>query len=383
MAQVAFALTLLVVAGLALRSVHAMLDGPLGFDPERLLALGVALPEDRYAEPGARRAFARTLQERLSELPGARVVTIANALPGRGGNPDRAVQVEGEPPHDASNPPSVDYRTVSREYFEALRIPILAGRAFDAGDDESAPPVALISLSMADRYFPGRDPLGHRFRAGDADAPWLTVVGVCGDVIHHWYGRRNAPTIYRPYDQDPRPVFAAAIRLEGDPDALVTSARRAVSALDPQLPAFDVRSMRRSLRLSTIGLQYVAGVMGVFGALAVVLALSGIYGVMAYRVSLRTLEIGLRVALGASQSDVLKLTMGQALRLTAAGLLLGGTLGFLGARTLSSVLQGAVAFSPATFALLTAALAAASLLAAFVPARRALRVDPALALRAE
>jgi putative ABC transport system permease protein len=293
------------------------------------------------------------------------------------------VQIEGEPPYDASNPPSVDYRTVSPEYFKALRVPILAGRAFDEGDAASALQVAVISRSMAERYFPGKDPLGRRFRAGDADAPWLTVVGICGDVVHNWFARRHWPTVYRPFDQDPRPIFAAAIRLDGDPDALITSARQAVSALDPQLPAFDVRSMRRSLRISTIGLQYVAGVMGVFGALAVVLALSGIYGVMAYRVSLRTLEIGLRVALGASRADVLKLTMGQALRLTAAGLLLGGALGFLGARTLSSVLQGAVAFSPATFALLTAALAAASLLAAFVPARRALRVDPALALRAE
>ena len=148
--------------------------------------------------------------------------------------------------------------------------------------------MVVISRSMADRFLPGKDPIGRRFRAGDDDAPWLTVVGVCGDVMHHWFARRHAPTIYRPYDQDPRPIFAAAIRLDGDPDALVASARQAVSALDPQLPAFDVRSMRRSLRISTIGLQYVAGVMGVFGALAVVLALSGIYGVMSYRVSLRT-----------------------------------------------------------------------------------------------
>jgi putative ABC transport system permease protein len=243
--------------------------------------------------------------------------------------------------------------------------------------------VAVISRSLADRFFPGVDPLGRRVRAGDKDGPWLTVVGVCGDVVHHWYSRRNAPTLYRNYDQDPGPYLAVALRLSGEPEALATSARQALSALDPLLPAYGVRSMRRSIRISTIGMQYVAAILGVFGGLAVALALSGIYGVMVYRVSLRTLEIGLRVALGASRADVLKLTMAQALKLTALGLALGGALAVAGARLLSSVLGGAVPLAPATMVLLTALLAAAALLAAFVPARRALRVDPALALRAE
>jgi putative ABC transport system permease protein len=382
-AQVALALTLLVLGGLALRGVHALLAGPLGYDPERLLTLDVALPDDRYAEPEARRAFVRALRDRFRALPGVRDVTVANALPARGGSPSRAIQVEGEPPFDASNPPSADYRSVSRDYFDTLRVPILAGRGFQAGDDATATPVAVISRSLADRFFPGVDPLGRRVRAGDKDGPWLTVVGVCGDVVHHWYSRRNAPTLYRNYDQDPGPYLAVALRLSGEPEALATSARQALSALDPLLPAYGVRSMRRSIRISTIGMQYVAAILGVFGGLAVALALSGIYGVMVYRVSLRTLEIGLRVALGASRADVLKLTMAQALKLTALGLALGGALAVAGARLLSSVLGGAVPLAPATMVLLTALLAAAALLAAFVPARRALRVDPALALRAE
>ena len=383
MAQVAFALTLLVVAGLALSSVHALLEGPQGYDPEKLLTLEVSLPDDRYAEPEARSAFDREVLARFRELPGVTQVASANVLPGRGSNSTRPIQVEGDPPIDASNPPSADYRTVSPEYFATLRLPVVAGRAFNERDDAKAMPVAVVSRSMAERYWPGRDALGRRFRTGGDDEPWLTVVGVCGDVIHHWFSRRNAPTLYRPYDQDPRASLALAVRVDGDPEALVTASRQAVSALDPYLPAYDVRSMRRSIRISTIGMQYVAGVMSVFGALAVVLALSGIYGVMSYRVSLRTLEIGVRVALGASGADVLKLTMGQALRLTGAGLALGGALGVLGARALSSVLQGAVPFEPLTFALLVGMLGSAALLAAFVPARRALAVDPAVALRAE
>ena len=383
MAQVAFALTLLVVAGLALSSVHALLDGPQGYDPEHLLTLEVSLPDDRYAEPEARRVFARNVLSRLHELPRVTQVASANVLPGHNANSARPLQVEGDPPIDASNPPSVDYRTVSPEYFATLRLPVVAGRGLDERDDASAMPVAVVSRSMAERYFPGRDPLGRRFRTGGDEAPWVTVVGVCGDVIHQWFSRRNAPTVYRPYAQDARASLAIAARVDGDPETLVTSARQAVSALDPYLPAYNVRSMRRSIRISTIGMQYVAGVMSVFGALAVVLALSGIYGVMSYRVTLRTLEIGVRVALGASGADVLQLTMGQALRLTAAGLALGGVLGFLGARTLSAVLQGAVPFEPTTFALLVGMLGSAAVLAAYLPARRALAVDPAVALRAE
>jgi putative ABC transport system permease protein len=382
-AQVAFALTLLVVAGLALKSVHAMLEGPQGYDTGQLLTLQITLPEGRYKEDATRRAFARDVSARLAELPGAAHVGYANVLPGRGNNSTRPIQVEGEPPIDPSDPPSANYRTVSPSYFETLRLPVVSGRPLGDQDDENALNVAVVSRSFAQRYFPGRDPLGRRFRSGGEDAPWVTVVGVCGDVIHHWFSSRNEPTFYRPYAQEPRLDVAYAVRVSGDPEPLAQSARRAVSAVDAYQPAYDVRSMRASLRLGTIGLQYVAAVMAVFGGLAVVLAVSGIYGVMSYRVSLRTQEIGVRMALGAKSRDVLRLTMGQALGLTGIGLVLGGVLGLAGAKAMSAVLMGAVPFDGATFAMFTALLAAAALLAAYVPARRALLVDPALALRAE
>jgi putative ABC transport system permease protein len=323
------------------------------------------------------------VETRLRELPGARDVAFANVLPARGSNTSRPLQVEGEPPYDESNPPVVDYRTVSPAYFQTLRLPVLSGRGLNAADDETTAEVAVVSRSLAERYWPGRDPLGRRFRTGGEDTPWVTVVGVCGDVIHQWFARRNYPTVYRPYSQHPWSAVAFAVRLEGDPDALLASARQEIRTVDPYLPAYDVRSMRRSIKIATIGMQYVAGIMAVFGALAVVLALSGIYGVMSYRTSLRTQEIGVRVALGATNADVLRLTMGQAVRLTAIGLVAGGGLGILGARTLSSVLVGAVPFDAPTFVAFTGLLGTAALVAAFVPARRALHIDPALALRAE
>jgi predicted permease len=381
--QVAAALALIVVAGLAVNSARALILGPQGYDPDHLLTLRVTLPESRYHELDARRVFVRRAKERLSALAGVDRAAVANLLPGRGGGASRPIQVEGEPVLDRSHPPEVETRAVSAGYFETLRLPILAGRALEASDDEQARPVAVVSRSLADRYWPGRDPLGRRFRLGGEDAPWLTVVGVAGDVIQHWAGRRSYPTCYRPYVQDPSRDVAFALRTSGDPESMAAAARLAIAAVDPYQPAYQVWSMRHSISVSTIGLQYAAGIMAVFALLALVLAISGVYGIMSYRVSLRTLEIGVRVALGASAGDVLRLTMGQALRLTAAGLVLGGALGLAAAKALSAVLVGNVPFDAATFASATGALAATAILAAYVPARRALAVDPARVLRSE
>jgi putative ABC transport system permease protein len=360
-----------------------MLAGPQGFDASGLLTLQVTLPESRYDEPQARRGFARGVSERLAALPGVASVAYANVLPARGFNSSREIRVEGGPARDENDPSYADSRSVSVGYFAAMRIPIHSGRDLAPADGEGTLPVAVVSRSFAERYWPGRDPIGRRFRPGTGDAPWVTVVGVCGDVIHQWFSRRNHPTYYRPYAQDPRIDVAFALRTRDDPDALAAAARRAVTAVDPDQPAYDVRSMRRALALATIGLQYVAAIMAAFGALALALAVSGVYGVTSYRVSLRTQEIGVRVALGASARDVLRLTMGQAAALTGLGLVVGSALGLAAARGLQAALMGAVELDPRTFASVTALLAVAALVAAYVPARRALAVDPSRALRAE
>jgi putative ABC transport system permease protein len=383
-AQVAGALTLVVVAGLAVKSSRDFLSGPQGYDPEHLLTLRITLPETRYREPDARRVFARSVEDRLSALPGVTGAAFANVLPGRPGNASRPIQVEGEPAPDRSNPPAVDLRTVSPGYFDTLRLPILAGRSLGPADDEKSLPVAVVSRALGERYWPGRDPIGRRFRLGDENTPWITVVGVSGDVIHHWATRRNHPTCYRPDAQGPAtPNISFALRTAGDPEAVAPAVRLAIAAVDPDQAAYQVWSMRRAISISTIGLQYVAAIMAVFGGLALVLAISGVYGVMSYRVSLRTVEIGVRVALGASHGDVLHLTMAQALRLTAAGLVLGSALGLAVAKAVSATLMGAVRFDAPTFVLATGVLAATAVLAAYIPARRALAVDPARALRSE
>jgi putative ABC transport system permease protein len=381
--QLAAALALVACAGFAVRSAQGLLRGPQGFDPDGLLTFTVSLSEARYPDAGAQRAFARDAEARLAELPGVSQVALTSALPASGYSNSRGIEIEGRPLPEGSEPPEVDARWVSSGYFDALRLPLLAGRGLEARDDETAPRVAVISRSLAERFWPGEDPLGRRFRIARKDEPWLSVVGISGDVIHHWVMRRNSPTFYRPLPQEPRATLSFALRTGGDPEALAVSARRALLGLDPDQPAYNVKSMRRAIETSTIGMQFVARIMAAFGVLALVLAVSGVYGVMSYRVSLRTLEIGVRVALGASRLDVLRLTLGQALRLSGLGLAIGLALAVAAGRVLSSTLRGAVALDPAVLASLTAVLAGCALLAAWLPARRALGVDPSIALRSE
>ena len=383
--QMAAALVLVATAGLAVRSAQALLNGPQGYDPDRLLTLDVFLSEKAYAEPHQRLGFVRDARARIEALPGVDAVTVANVLPARGGNNWRDLEVEGQPLARDADPPSVDARWVLPNYFDVMRLPLLQGRGILETDDEDAPRVAVVSRSFARRFWPGQDPIGKRFRkfSRETEEPWVTVVGVSGDVIHQWVARRDYPTMYVPMSQEPRVRLAFAVRTTGDPDALTPSVRRVLTEIDPDQPADDILSMRAMLRRGTIGMQYVAGIMSAFGALALVLAVSGVYGVLSYRVSLRTAEIGVRMALGATRRHVLGLTLGQALRLAAIGLAIGVVLAYGMGRMLSSVLRGAVASDPVLLAAVTFALALAALAAAWLPARRAMGVDPAIALRAE
>jgi putative ABC transport system permease protein len=383
--QMAAALVLVATAGLAVRSALRLLHGPQGYDPEQLLTFAVSLPDKEYAEPEKRLAFVRDAKARLSQLPGVTGIAVANVLPARNGNNWRGVEIEGQPLPKNADAPSVDARWIEPEYFQVMRQPLLQGRGIEATDDSDAPKVAVVSRSFAERFWAGQDAIGRRFRTvtQESQGPWLTVVGVTGDVIHQWLMRRNHPTIYIPMRQEPRARLAFALRTGGDPDVLGRAVPKALAGIDPDQPADDVMSMGHAIRRSTIGMQYVAGVMSAFGALALVLAISGVYGVLSYRVSLRTAEIGVRMALGATRRDVLGLTLGQALRLSAIGLGVGAVLAFGMGRMLASALRGAVASDPALLATATAALALAAFLAALAPARRAMAVDPATALRAE
>lgn len=385
--QFAAAMALVAMAGLTLRGALALVGGPQGYDPDGAIAFDLELPEKAYAEPARVRAFVRDTVERLRATPGVQEVGVVNVLPARWNSRTRGIEVEGRPlPEDVEAPPA-DARWVEPGYFGVMRVPILQGRAIEERDDEQAPRAAVVSRSMADRFWPGADPLGRRFRAvtKEGDAPWLTVVGVSGDVIHQWLGRRNFPTYYQAMRQEARRELGFVVRTagSGDTSALAPALREALRAVDPDVPAERVLDMRAAIRVSTIGPSYIAGIMSAFGGLALLLAVSGVYGVLSYRVSLRTLEIGVRVALGATRRDVLGMTLGQAGRLALVGITLGGTLSVLGGRALGSVLRGAVGVDPALIGGVALALAVAAAGAAWIPARRALAVDPARALRAD
>ena len=326
----------------------------------------------------------RDVRARFAALPGVTGVTAANVLPARGGNNWRGVEIEGQPLPKDAEPPNVDARWVEPNYFAVHAPASLQGRGDRGGrrrrraaGGRGQPLLRRAVLARAGR---ARQALPHRRPA--RATPWLTVVGVCGDVIHQWVTRRNYSTMYGPMRQEPRTRLAFALRTTGDPDALGPAVRRALMEVDPDQPADDILSMRRAIPRGTIGMQYVAGIMSAFGVLALVLAVSGVYGVLSYRVSLRTAEIGVRMALGATRRHVLSLTLGQALRLAAIGLGVGVVLAVGTGRLLSSALRGAVASDPALLAGVTVALALAALPR---PGSRAPRDGrrPATALRAE
>jgi putative ABC transport system permease protein len=383
--QFAAAMGLLATAALSLRGALTLIDGPQGYDPDGAIAFDLTLPEKTYADPARVRAFVRDTAERLRTTPGVLEVGVVNVLPARWGNRTSGVEVEGRPRQLDTEAPPADARWTEPGYLEVMRVPILRGRAIQESDDEQAPRVAVISRTMADGFWPGEDPLGRRFRAvtKEGDAPWLTVVGVSGDIVHQWLGRRNFPTYYQALRQAPRRELGFVVRTGGDTSALAPSLRAALRAVDPDVPAESMLDLRHAIRIATVGPRYIAGIMSAFAGLALVLAVSGVYGVLSYRVHLRTLEIGVRVALGATRRDVLGMTLGQAARLAGVGIVLGGTLAVMGGRALGSLLRGAVGVEPLLIAGVALALAAAGGAAAWVPARRALAIDPARALRAD
>jgi putative ABC transport system permease protein len=381
--EVALALPLLVASGLGVIGAHRFLNGPQGYDPDGLLTMQAVLPEARYRDAPARRQFAQNVVDRLAALPGVQHVAAVNVRPSSGNNVSRSLEIDGRPHPDPARPPSVDYRAASPSFFEAMRIPIVRGRGFTPGDDERGAPVAIVTESMARKYFSDGDPIGHRLRLGGGE--WATIVGIAGDVIHDWFGRRWYPTVYQPFAQAPAGSVAFIVRAgkAGDASALTRPAIQAARAVDPLQPVFDVATMRESLRVRTIGLQYVAVIMAVFGGLALVLAMVGVYSLMVVLMVQRTHEIGVRIALGATRTDVLRLAVGQTARLTAAGTLLGLVLAIALGRLMEAGMLGIVSSDIRLSGAIAIVLVGAALAAGYVPARRATSIDPIIALRSE
>jgi len=290
--------------------------------------------------------------------------------------------IEGWQDDGSGNNPDADYRVISSDYFRAMGIPLRKGRAFTEDDTAEAPPVGIINESMAHRYWPDEDPIGKRLKI-DSEDPWMEIVGVVGDVKHLGLDSKSRSELYVPYFRDPWPFMTIVVRSGPGSAGLAAAMRNEVWAVDKDLPVPDIRPMEQLLAASVARRRFNMLLLGIFGAIALVLAAVGIYGVMSYSVTQRTREIGIRMALGATRYDVLKLVVGQGMTLALIGVSLGLAAAFALTRVLSSLLFAVGTTDPTTFVVISALLSVVALAACLLPARRAMTIDPMAALRYE
>ena len=381
-AEVAVAAVLLVVAGLLLRSFLRLTAVDPGFEADPVLTLRVGLDPERYPTPVRQTDFFQESARRVATLPGVHSVSFASTVPLTGFSMIlRGLQAEGQPPIPIEEQPEIAVVLAGPDYFQTLGIPLLRGRAFTAADTAAAPGVAIVSRKMARRIWGEADPVGRRLRGAGRD---LVVVGVAEDVKHEGAAVESARLVmYRPFLQQPLPFGFLAVRAAGDPADLTAAVRDQILSLDASVPISDVATLRERLRGSVADRRFQLTLLGLFALLALGLAGVGLYGVLAYMVGERTQEIGIRMALGAERGRVLRLVVRQGLRLAAAGLAAGLVLSLPAGRLLRSSLYGVTPADPVTYVLIPAALLGVALLSSWLPARRATRVDPAVALRKE
>jgi len=386
-AQMALALMLLVAAGLMVKSFARLKEVDPGFEPAGLLTAQISLPESRYPQPFQKTNFYHALVERLRNLPGVQATGLSNSVPPQWLDIVESIEIEGHQVPAGQNRPLAEELVIDGDYFRALGIPLLKGRFPAPQDDAKAPSVACINETMARRYFSDGDAIGRHFHAGGfgPEDPWITVVGVVGDVKHNGMRAEKAPTIYVPYEQYPfwGGQMYLMLRASGDPLSLVASVRREVQAIDSTLPLANIKTGDELMSLAFGQTRFQTTLIALFAVLALLLAAVGIYGVISYSAAQRTHEIGVRLALGARPRDVILLVVGHGLRLAS----LGVGLGLIGAWGLTwlmkSLLFGVSATDPLTFASIALLLAAVALVASYLPARRASGVDPMIALRYE
>jgi len=380
-AQVAITLALLFGSALMLTAADRAVNGATGFDKQGVLTARLVLPEGPYAEPERRRQFIDTVLDRLRMIPAVSAAAMASSLPYGGSTGSREFRPAGVPlePGDVRH---ADYRRITPEFFSALRIPLLAGRLLNDADRDTTQAVAVVSRSLADRYWPNADPLGRQFSVGDSKEP-ITIVGIVGDVVQDWFQQRRAPTVYRPATQEAPFSVAFVVRTVGDPLSVAGDVRRAVAAADPDQPIVALQTMEDLVEDRTAGITVVARMIGVVAFIALVLAVLGLYSMMAYMVSRRTRELGVRLALGATRWQVIGLTSAHGIRITVLGLVIGALAAAALGRVMESALFGVVASSAWQLLALMALVASVSAVASYIPARRIARLDPTTALRTE
>jgi putative ABC transport system permease protein len=383
-AEVAVAFVLLVGSGLLVRSFLRLTALDPGFQPDRVVTVAVELDRARYAAPAARLAFFERLLERVHGLPGVESAAAGDSLPLK---PFSMVMigggVEGGPPTPPGRGPQLAVCAVTPDYFRALGIALRRGRPFDAADRARAPEVAIVNETLARRLFGAADPIGKKVLFARPEGKGVTVVGVVADVRHEGLEAPPRGVVYRPFAQDPRRFAFLAVRTPADPGALIAAVRREVASLDRGLAVHDVATMGRRLDDALATRRFNTVLLGAFGLVALLLSGVGLYGVMAHAVTERTRELGIRIAIGAAPGQVRALVLRQGMAMAAVGAAVGAGAALAGSRALEGALYGVGPTDAVTFLAVPVILLAVCGIACELPARRATRVDPAVALRAE
>ena len=390
-AEIALALVLLVGAGLLLKSYARVLSIDPGFDRHNILTAELDLADTKYpvfGSPDYNNGLARTnfwneALRRVQQLPGVEAAGLTIVLPLSGSNTDSSFSIEGRPMRPNEPGPDEEWRIVSPDYFKVLKTSLLRGRFFTEADNADAPKVVIINEALAKKYWPNEDALGKRITFSDTrkpDVKWMTIVGIVRSIRHRSLDVDPAPEYYLPLAQRPQSAMILAVRSKQDARTLAAAIRREILSIDPGQPIANVRTLETVTAESVAPRRMSMVLLGAFAGIALLLASVGIYGVISYLVVQRTHEIGVRMALGAQRGDVLRLVVGHAARLVGVGTVIGLVLAFFSTRTLSAFLYTVGAFDLATFAFVTIALAAVALVASYIPALRATRAEPMIAL---
>jgi putative ABC transport system permease protein len=386
-AEISAALILLVGAGLMMKSLYRLMEVDPGFRPDRVLTMGMELRTQQYSKDPAVLNFWQQVLDKVSALPGVEAAAVGTHIPLADSHGRTDITIEGMALPRPGNYPHPDVHTVSPGFVATLGIPLLRGRTFTDADNENAPFVGMINAMVARRFFPNEDPVGKRFVFGhpsEKNPPkWCTIVGVVGDTKMYGLANPARLEVYVPFRQDANSDMTLVVKSGADPAALTSAIREAVQSIDKDQPLIAISTMKELVSNSLATRRMTLVLLGLFSGLALVLGAIGIYGVISYSVAQRTHEIGIRMALGAPRRDVFRLVVGEGLKLAGAGIAVGIVAAFGLARLMSSLLYGVSATDFETFAGVAILLALVAMLACYVPARRAMRVDPMVALRYE
>jgi putative ABC transport system permease protein len=381
--ELAIAVVLLVGAGLLIQSLWRLRQVSPGFNPQSVLTFVVGVPEVKY--PTAKQSqFYRDLVARIESLPGVRSAGAVVPLPLSGDMFRISFEIEGRPTAKGEQP-SADFFAITPGYFKTLGIAQLKGREFSEHDDKQAPGVIIVNQAFAQKFFPNEDPIGKRIRPGiatDEEKPAMReIVGIVADVKNRNLSSEFRPGYFLPTAQIPFNEMTVVVKATGDPHTLISAVQREVTAMDKELPVFNVKTMDEYLAASVATPRFNTTLLAIFAAVALVLTIVGLYGVMSYSVAQRTNEIGIRMALGAQTRDVLRMIVAQGFKMALIGLAIGLVGAFALMRVIASLLFGVTTRNPLTFIAVAALLAFVALLACYLPARRATRIDPLVALR--